>query len=50
MMTNKEIKKWLYNSDNELNCADCPYANNGEHRGCGQQTCWVTVHCEREKK
>ena len=38
-------KKFMYNEDNAFNCGSCPENHTGEYRGCGQQNCWVCVHC-----
>lgn len=53
-MTTEERKKYIkfmYNPVNAGHCAECP-ANMGFQRGsayiagpCGQQNCWVDVHC-----
>lgn len=43
-MTVDEERAFLWNSKNEFNCADCPYAYDGKYRSCGQQQCWVTAH------
>ena len=43
----EEVKDFLHNKDNICNCAECPYngsADGGKYP-CGQQTCWVEVHC-----
>lgn len=44
---------FMYDIDNEYNCDNCP--ENIGHDGheangnpCGQQNCWVTLHCERQ--
>ena len=49
-----EYIRFMSNKDNEFKCAKCP-ANEGLGDDvfnicypCGQQNCWVTVHCERE--
>ena len=45
--TREEYIEWMYNSDNEFNCSECPH-NDGFDNGCGpcgQQNCWVTCHC-----
>ena len=38
-------KRFMYNEDNAFNCGSCPENHTGEYRGCGQQNCWVCVHC-----
>lgn len=55
-MTVEEVKRFVFNEDNQFNCAECPY-NNGyddpsEYHSagytvgpCGQQHCFVTIHC-----
>lgn len=40
-------KKFMYNEENAFNCDSCPENHTGEYRGCGQQNCWVCVHCNR---
>lgn len=45
--THAEAGEFLFNSCNSMNCTKCP-----ENRGmdgnfpCGQQNCWVDVHCD----
>lgn len=51
-MTAEEIKAFLHNEENILNCAECPY-NNGETGDvlpCGQYHCWVEVHTKGEEE
>lgn len=53
-MTEQEIEyyiSFMYNRSNEKNCEDCP-ENRHKKDGlpCGQQNCWVTVHCNTEGK
>ncbi|MFR2774830.1 MAG: hypothetical protein ACLTBR_03255 [Anaerostipes sp.] len=45
----KDFVKFVYNPENVENCSECP-ANEGcdswgGNLPCGQQNCWVTVHC-----
>lgn len=47
---------FMYNPDNAGNCAECPM-NAGIQRGgayiagpCGQQNCWVDVHCAAQQE
>ena len=43
-----EYKDFMYNPANAYNCSECP--ENEEREGslpCGQQNCWVCVHCNR---
>jgi hypothetical protein len=53
-MTVKEYRDWMYNPDNQLNCDECPEnldtTNSQWKYPCGQQTCWVTVHCNRKEE
>ena len=45
--------EFMYNSENENNCAECPHNNpNVVYSGkpCGQQNCWVLVHCDRKEE
>lgn len=46
-----DYEKFMYNPDNQGKCKDCP-ENNGYDTFylCGQQKCWVTVHCEKMKE
>ena len=51
----KDYVKFMYNPDNIGNCAECP-ENRSFVQGssyicgpCGQQNCWVDVHCNPEK-
>ena len=48
-MTNDDIINFLYNEENIHNCDECPYNEDMENYSypCGQQSCWVQVHCER---
>jgi hypothetical protein len=53
-MTEKEIREytnWMYTEGNAYDCEHCP-ANEGNFDGkplkCGQQHCWVEVHCHPE--
>lgn len=45
----KEYREFMFNPDNIENCAECPERGNN-NRGfglpCGQQNCWVRVHCK----
>lgn len=40
----ESYKEFMWNAQNEFNCAECPENCSGKYRGCGQQNCWVTVH------
>lgn len=47
-MSDKEIqqyKAFVYNEANIHNCENCPHRNDTQD-GCGQQHCWVEVHCQ----
>ena len=39
---------YMCNPDNSYNCNECPEreSGNGEGSPCGQQNCWVNVHCK----
>ena len=54
-MTNKEIeayKKFMYDEKNIGNCKNCPEntgcSNWESKKPCGQQNCWVSVHCKED--
>jgi len=38
---------FMCDPDNSYNCNECPEreSGNGEGLPCGQQNCWVDVHC-----
>lgn len=46
--------QFMHNPDNVHNCEHCPA--NAEFDGwqdrlpCGQQHCWVAIHCERSQE
>lgn len=55
-MSKEEIKNYIdfmCNPENERNCSECPENNdfdNWQNRlPCGQQNCWVTCHCKKER-
>lgn len=41
-------KQFMFDPNNCFNCAECPenISPSGDYRGCGQQHCWVSVHCD----
>ena len=43
---------FMYNRNNEMNCEECPENRHFDkwqgQLPCGQQNCWVTVHCNVE--
>lgn len=41
-----KYNEFMHNPDNIGNCSACPESNCGEH--CGQQNCWVSVHCQEK--
>lgn len=45
-----QAREWLYTEGNAYQCEHCP-ENRGERNGlpCGQQNCWVCVHCHPEQ-
>lgn len=49
-MTHEEYVKFMFNEENSHNCESCPencgFRNN---LPCGQQNCWVDVHCNYRK-
>ncbi len=47
----KPYINFMYNEDNIDNCSCCPENNGMENcsRPCGQQNCWVAVHCGHAK-
>lgn len=51
----KDYVEFMYNPDNAYKCSKCP-ENSGHQIGwggsigpCGQQHCWVDVHCNRDR-
>ena len=39
--------EFMGNPDNEGDCEHCPHGLDGYRpRPCGQQNCWVTIHCK----
>lgn len=42
---------FMCNPDNSYNCNECPERESGRGDGlpCGQQHCWVDIHCKEEK-
>lgn len=45
--TRKQYCEFMFNTNNSLNCKNCP-ENKAERSGlpCGQQNCWVDCHCK----
>lgn len=45
----KATSKFYYDISNRFNCENCPYGlepyGSRNDRPCGQQNCWVSVHC-----
>lgn len=41
----QEYKRFMFDPANSLNCEACPENHTGKYRGCGQQNCWVDIHC-----
>lgn len=54
MINIKAYVDFMYNRDNEHNCSECPenegFDSWGGRLPCGQQNCWVTVHCDSEEQ
>ena len=47
-LTTSEYKNFMYNKDNQYNCAECPENNDMDGKlPCGQQNCWVCIHSSR---
>jgi len=49
-MTDEQVRGFLYNPANVLNCKDCPMNEDfsswpGTRLKCGQFRCWVSAHC-----
>lgn len=44
-----EYRNFIYDSSNIINCDKCPHNNDDtmSKLPCGQQNCWVKIHCER---
>lgn len=45
----KAYREFMYNPDNICNCSECPergISNSDYGLPCGQQNCWVRLHCE----
>lgn len=48
-MSTKEVVNFLCTEENIENCEACPYNDGFSGRyPCGQQHCWVAIHCEKE--
>lgn len=50
-----KYSEFMYDRKNEFCCYRCPHADdNAKSYGtvgpCGQQHCWVTVHCQDAEK
>lgn len=49
--TKEEYLKFMYNEKNIMNCSECPsnegFSNWDGKLPCGQQNCWVRIHCEK---
>lgn len=43
----EEYKKFMYNEGNVHKCDGCPENEGRPGNACGQQNCWVAVHCGR---
>lgn len=45
---------FMYDRKNEYNCDACPENHGasdwGGNKPCGQQNCWVTVHCDNSER
>lgn len=49
-MTPEEIIQFLYSKENIENCEPCPHNDGFAGRyPCGQQNCWVAMHCKNEE-
>ena len=47
-MSSEQYRDFMYDIDNLYNCGNCPENNgNTDTLPCGQQHCWVDVHCAR---
>lgn len=49
-MTAEQVRDFLYNPANVLNCKDCHMNEDfsswpGTRLKCGQFRCWVSIHC-----
>lgn len=50
-MTPEEVRHFLCTESNIESCGNCPYNDGFSGRyPCGQQNCWVAIHCEREEE
>ena len=53
-MTNEEYIKFMCNKSNSHNCKNCPenrqFSDWGGNLPCGQQNCWVIVHCDSNEQ
>ena len=54
MVDIKAYVDFMYDRNNELNCSGCPenegFDSWGGNLPCGQQNCWVTIHCDSEEQ
>ena len=41
-----EYRRWMQNPENSHNCENCPENSGYDGLPCGQQNCWVDLHCE----
>lgn len=49
--TKEEYMAFMYSPENEYNCDHCPHNDGFSGRlPCGQQNCWVTVHCRASEE
>lgn len=49
--TKEEYMTFMYTTENEYNCMQCPHNDGFEgDLPCGQQNCWVTVHCRTNEE
>lgn len=54
--TTEEYFEFMYNPANKFKCDSCPdnrgysYGWNANVGPCGQQNCWVTMHCKQHPR
>ena len=53
-MNTEEYRKFMGNSDNVMNCSECPEKQERPSHEmplpCGQQHCWVSLHVQAHEE
>lgn len=52
-MNRQQYLDFMFNVDNVMNCENCPENRQcsswGGNLPCGQQNCWISVHCDNDE-